>query len=62
MHRQLIFSEDGRSSTNNPVSSLRKNRRWEVNARTSARRPPSDLANQYGSLDVNHVSYRKQDG
>jgi hypothetical protein len=59
--RQLIFCDDGRNQTNNLVSSLRKNRRGEVNARTSARGPPGDPADQYGSLNVNHVSYRKQD-
>src|SRR6476661_4378796 len=51
-HRQLIISHDGSGSTNNLVSSLRKDRSREINARGSACEASGYPAYQSGSLDV----------
>ena len=59
--QQLIFYDSGNGSANNLVSSLRKDRLRQVNAGTSARGASRDLADHYGSVDVDLVSDRKQD-
>ena len=55
-HAPTVPCDDGSSSTDNLVSSLRKDRRREIDARTTDRGTPLDPADHNGSLDVDAVS------
>ena len=59
--RLMIILTHGRGSRTNFVSSLRKDSGREVDACTTSRRSPEDLAYQRGPLDVESIFWRLED-